>query len=129
MWVPLSGHVEDAKAVVVEARQLALEHAYILLSSTNAHCCLAVEDGQLATYTDMHANTHQTRRGTPGRKADRHTQIQSHTHTYQWSHTCIHTHTRVFECYTIHHPQAMVRGWDRLSMAEQIEAVENRGEG
>lgn len=130
--VPLRRHVEDTEAVVVEARQLTLEHTCAPLTSTHAHRCLAVEDGQLATYVDTrartqtsttHAEAHQEE------KVDRHRQIQSHTHTYRWSHTCIHTHTRLFECYTIHHPQATVRGWDRLSMTEQIEAVENRGEG
>jgi len=63
-----------------------------------------------------HTKLHQEEKWTSTHK---HSHTHTHTHAYHWSHTCIHTHTRVFECYTIHHLQGMVRGWDRLSMAEQ----------
>lgn len=124
--VPLSGHVEDAEAVIVEPSQLSLEHGCTSLASTNAHCCLAVEDGQLAAYADTHKhpqpNTHR-------KKVDRRTQIQphAHTHTFQWSHTCVHTHkVSVTQSTT---PKPWWEDGIDYAWQSKIEAVENRGEG
>lgn len=91
MGVPLGGHVEDAEAIVVKARQLPLEHGCTLLTSAYAHRRLAVEDGQLATYTD----THPTRRGAPGKKkkVDRHANTAKHTRTHIPLVTYGHTYT------------------------------------
>lgn len=97
--VPLGGHVEDAEAVIVKARQLSLEHGCTPLASTNAHCRLAVEDGQLAAYanTHKHPQPHTHARTHTGEKrwTGTHEYSHTHTHTFQWSHTCVHTHKRV----------------------------------
>lgn len=52
MRVALSSHVEDAEAIVIKAGQLPLEHGRTLFASANTHRRLAVEDGELAAYTD-----------------------------------------------------------------------------
>lgn len=118
--MPLGGHVEDAEAVVVETRQLALEHACTPFASPNTHRCLAVEDGQLATYTDTGAHrrkkthTRHTQAYQEGRRTDTHASTVTRTSIPVVTYVHKHTHTRVFECYTIHHPsRAMVRVWDR----------------
>lgn len=51
---------------------------------------------------NAHAHTKETQPQQEKRWTDTHT----HTHTYQRSHMCVHLHTNVFECYTIHHPKA-----------------------
>lgn len=94
--VTLGGHVEDAEAVVVEARQLTLEHTCTSLTSTHAHRRLAVEDGQLATYMDVHARTHThtpntQRHAKEGRWTD--TREKTITHTYIPVVTYVHTYT------------------------------------
>lgn len=97
VWVPLSGHIEDAEAVVVEARQLALEHGGTSLTSANAHRRLAVEDGQLATYT--HTNKRMHTKDTQARQEERWTDTRkyNHTHIHTSGHirAYIHTHKSV----------------------------------
>lgn len=95
VWVPLSGHIEDAEAVVVEARQLALEHACTSLTSANTHRRLAVEDGQLATYmhTNTHAHTHVPKTHRHTRKKGGQTHANTTTHTYIPVVTYMHTYT------------------------------------
>lgn len=72
-----------------------------------------------------HKQTHACQRhtGTPGRKADRHTQIQPHTHTYQWSHTCIHTHKSVW---VLHNPSPPSHG-ERMGQIKHGRANRSHG--
>lgn len=94
--VPLCGHVEDAEAVVVEARQLALEHTCTSLTSTYTHGRLAVEDGQLPTYMDTHARTHKRAPNTQEAHQEgtyRQTHANTVTHTYIPVVTYVHTYT------------------------------------
>lgn len=92
--MPLSGHVEDAEAVVVDSGQLALEHARTLLASPDTHRRLAVEDGQLATYTDTgaHTRTHApgTQRHTGKEGGQTHANTVTHTPPFTYTHTCTH---------------------------------------
>lgn len=96
--VPLCGHVEDAEPVVVESRQLALEHTRAPLAAADPHRRLAVEDGQLATYARKQApNTHTQRHARKERWTD--TREYSHTHIHTGGHIRAYIHTQ--ECLSV----------------------------
>lgn len=97
--VPLGGHIEDAKAVVVEAGQLTLEHAGAFLASTYTYRRLAVEDGQLATYTQTRKHAKHTHTGAPGGKRWTDTRKYSHTHIHTSGHIRAYIHTQ--ECLSV----------------------------
>ena len=101
--VALGRHVEDGQTVVVEPRELTLEHTCASLAPAHAHRRLAVEDSQLTTCA------------------------HTHTHTAAATHMRPDTQKREFERYPTPDPGATVRGWDRISMAERTEAVDKSG--